>query len=280
MPKMIRALLAVLNCSLLVVAAAGASEIHRYNWEGMEVIALADVDSKGEAPNKPELLLGLTEAEKAALPAGIMKNSINCFVVKLPGKTVLFDTGLGGDHGRLLQSMAEAGLEPDDIAAILITHFHPDHIGGLVKDGKMVFAGAEIHVPRVEAETMKREAERFIPVYAERVRMFDWDQPVIDGVVARKATGHTPGHTVFEITAGESSLLVLGDLIHFAGVQLPRPEVAVIYDTDPEEAIRSRKAIFDLASDRGITVAAMHLPFPGVGVLKHAGDGYAFEGAE
>jgi glyoxylase-like metal-dependent hydrolase (beta-lactamase superfamily II) len=130
---------------------------------------------------------------------------------------------------------------------------------------------------RVEVETMSRAAETFLPAYAGRVRTFEWDQPVLRGVTARDASGHTPGHTVFEVDAGGSRLWIVGDLIHFAGVQLPRPEIAVTYDTDPVKAVAARKRVFDKAAAEGVAVAGMHLLFPGIGKFSKAGAGYGFE---
>lgn len=280
---MLKKLMAVALCAGLLfglASRAGAVEMKRYTSGGMEIIALADVDRDSSLANKTELLIGMSDAEMAALPAGIMANAVNCFIVKIEGDVLLFDTDFGGDRGHLVRSMAEAGVKPEDVTAVLITHFHPDHIGGLVKDGEAAFANARLMVPRVEVEAMAQAAMSFMPAYAGRLHTFEWDHPVSDGVVALEAAGHTPGHTVFELDAGGSKLWILGDLIHFGAIQLPRPEIAVTYDTDPVKAVAARKRIFDMAAERGVTVAAMHLPFPGVGTLSKSGGGYAFTEAK
>lgn len=281
--SMLKKLLAAALCAGLLFGLtfeAGAVEMKRFTSGGMELIALADVDRDQGLANKTELLIGMSDAEKAALPAGIMANAVNCFIVKVGQDVLLFDTGFGGDRGHLVKSMAEAGVKPEDVTAVLITHFHPDHIGGLVKGGEAAFPNARLMVPRVEVEAMAQAAMTFIPAYAGRLHTFEWEHPVSDGVVALEAAGHTPGHTVFELDAGGGKLWILGDLIHFGAIQLPRPEVAVTYDTDPVKAVAARKRIFDMAAERGVTVAAMHLPFPGVGTLSKSGEGYAFEEAK
>lgn len=252
----------------------------RYALGGMELIALADMTKDPRLPNKTELLIGMSEAEKAALPAGVMANAVNCFLVRTGSGVLLFDTGYGGDRGSLVKSMAEAGVKPEEVTAVLITHFHPDHIGGLAEDGKAVFANARLIVSRTEAEAMARKATAFMPAYADRVHLFEWGQALGDGVTVLDASGHTPGHTVFELDAGGVKLWILGDLIHFGPIQLPRPEIAVTYDTNPVKAVAARKRFFDNAAAQGVTVAAMHLPFPGVGALTKSGGGYVFEEAE
>ncbi|MCD8140915.1 MAG: MBL fold metallo-hydrolase [Planctomycetaceae bacterium] len=276
-----RLFLLVMVAVAALAGALGAVEMKHYAWDGMDVYALADVDRDPNAANKPELLIGLTDAEKAALPAGIMANSVNCFVVKMGKDVLLFDTGYGGARGHLVRSMAEAGFKPEDITAVIITHFHPDHIGGLLNsEGGAAFPNARLVVSRVEVEAFPQAAMEFAGGYSGGLVTFEWDQAVSDGVTARNASGHTPGHTVFEIDGGSAKLLILADLIHFAGIQLQRPEVAVTYDSDPSAAVAARKRIFDYAAESGTTVAGMHLPFPGVGKLSKAGSRYGFAGAE
>ncbi len=207
-----------------------------------------------------------------------MRNSINCFVVKTGSETILFDTGNGTAKGGLaMESLKAAGLSPNDIDAVVITHFHGDHIGGLMTaDGKAVFPRARLMVPRVEVEAMPQAAMQFMAAYAGRLHAFEWNSPVADGVLAADASGHTSGHTVFLIEDGDSKLLIAGDLIHFGGIQLPVPAVAVTYDTDPAKAVAARKLWFDRAADGKFVVATMHLPFPGIGTLAKDGSGYGF----
>lgn len=271
----------VLMCAVvtLCAVAASAAEFGKFSLGGMEVIALADRDPKAPAQNNLQLLVGAKDADvqKYLAAPGSMKNSVNCFVVKTGRETILFDTGNGtAKNGLMLESLKKAGLKPEDIDAVVITHFHGDHIGGLVKDGAAVFPTARIKVPRIEIETMPQAAMTFMAAYAGRLHAFEWGHLVADGVVAVDASGHTQGHTAFLIENGGEKLLIGGDLIHFGAIQLPVPEVAVTYDTDAAKAVAARKRLFDRAVDGKYTVATMHLPFPGIGTLSKAGDGYAF----
>ncbi len=265
-------------------ASASAAEFRKFSLGGMEIIALADTDPNAPARDNRQLLVGLTQtdAAKYLTSPDAMRNSVNCFVVKTGRETILFDAGNGTAKGGLaLASLKAAGLAPETIDAVVITHFHGDHIGGLTtENGEAVFPKARLMVPRVEVEAMPQAAMQFMAAYAGRLHTFEWSHPVADGVLAGEAAGHTPGHTVFSIENGASKLLIAGDLIHFGGIQLPVPTVAVTYDTDPNKAIASRKRWFDKAADEKFVVASMHLPFPGIGTLAKDGAGYRFAGLQ
>lgn len=246
----------------------------------MHVIALADVPKLMLEPDEG-LLVGLPEAKKGVVTAEEMANGINTFVVKTGGDVILFDTGLGeeggmGMKGELLASLAAAGLQPDDITAVCITHFHFDHVGGLVRDGEAVFEKARLLVPRAEVEADADSFAKFKDAYAGRLSMFDWGENVLPGITALDASGHTRGHTAFLLERDGGRLLIAGDVIHFGGLQLDNPEIAVVYDTDPVQAVAARRRVFDKAIGEGLPVATMHLPFPGIGKLGRAGDGYTF----
>lgn len=242
----------------------------------IEVIALLDAAGMSEGSTKLLIGAGPEDLERAAKP-GALKNSINAFVVKLNGKTILFDAGLPEKMSAgMLPALEAAGLKVDDIDAIVITHFHFDHVGGLLRDGKKVFPRAELYVPRVEVDKWSDAGTEFLVAYQPYTIVFESDKEFLPGVTSRAAYGHTPGHTVFLLESEGGKLLILGDLIHIPGVQLANPDVAVTYDVDPVKAVAARRKIFDWAADEKLPVAAMHMPFPGWGVLSKDGKGYGF----
>lgn len=268
--------LALLAAPVRAGEAGGAFSAHRFGT--IEIIALEDVPVR-TGPDQTQLLIGLTPEEIASYPAGFMANSINAFLVKLDGKNLLFDTGLGAP-GNVLRSLSAYGMSPADIDAVIITHFHRDHIGGLLADGKPVFPRAELRLPRVEVDKWNERELGFIAAYGIRAAVFEWGSEAWPGVLALDARGHTPGHTVYRVQSGGDEIMIISDLIHFPEVQLARPEIAVTYDTDPVRAVESRKRVFDIAAADKLPVAAMHIPFPGIGVLDKQGDGYTFDPAK
>lgn len=208
-------------------------------------------------------------ADKAVIeqlsPDGGAAATVSCFLLETGGKRVLFDTANGRADSLLLPGLASIGVKPEDIDYIYITHFHGDHIGGMMRDGKPVFPRAEVYVAKAEYDGwMAMPAERkgqvvsTMEAYSSRLHQFNFGDELPGGVVAMEAVGHTPGHTVFK--AGQ--FLVIGDLIHGAAIQLKHPEVCASFDMDQPKAVAARKKYLKYAQEEGLTMAGMHLPAP------------------
>lgn len=202
--------------------------------------------------------------KKLSLENGI-PSSISTFLIESNGIQILFDTGMGASDSRLLAGLHALGITPADIKYIYLTHFHGDHIGGLMKNDSVVFPYAEIYASKAEYDSwMKMEAEkngqvvRAMNAYKDRLHLFAFGDTLPGKVVAMEAVGHTPGHTVFQ--AGK--LLIIGDLIHGAALQLEHPEICATYDMDKQEAIKTRKNLLQYARENGLVIAGMHLPVP------------------
>ncbi len=224
--------------------------------------------------------------------------SINAFVLHLRDKLVLVETGSGnyfGDvAGHLVGNHKAAGIAPEKIDTILLTHMHPDHSAGLtdLATGRKVFPNAELVMHESEpkhwfddaamAKGTEREKkfmfqqgrEQTTP-YKSAWRLFKQGE-VLPGITAIPAPGHTPGHTAYLIDSQGERLLIWGDTVHIPEVQVPRPEVAMVVDTDPAGAVASRKRIFDMAASERMLVTGMHLHFPGFGHIARQSGGYAF----
>ncbi len=226
--------------------------------------------------------------------------SINAFVLHINGKPVLVETGSGnyfGDvAGHLMGNLKLAGVDPTKIETILLTHMHPDHSAGLtdLTTGKANYPNAEVvaheNEPKHwfddaamakgterEKKFMFQQAREQMAPYKNRARYFAKQGEVYPGVTAIPAHGHTPGHTAYLIESKGERLLIWGDTVHIPEVQVPRPEVAMVVDTDTAGAVASRKRIFDMAASERLLVTGMHLHFPGFGhIARTAGGGYAF----
>lgn len=208
-------------------------------------------------------------------PEGSVPSSISCFLIEKKGKKMLFDTGNGPDKGgRLLALLDSMDIKPTDIDYVMITHFHGDHIGGLMRDGKPVFTQSEVYVPEEEydywitnARRVKKEhrdnaafAASVMKAYAGHLHRFAYTDALPLGVKALPAPGHTPGHTVYQ--AGR--LLVIGDLMHGYALQMQNPKICAAYDMDRKKAVESRVKYIGYVKDKKLIMAGMHLPGNGV----------------
>ena len=224
-------------------------------------------DNPGHAMREPQLFGEVPDSiiSQLGLEKGI-PSSISTFLLHVDGKWVLFDTGLGIGRGQLVQTLDSLGLSPDSISALYITHFHADHIGGMVHEGKAVFPKAEVYAGEREYNAWIKEMpsdktqmqQEAMAVYKDRLHLFLFGDTLPHGVIALDAVGHTPGHVVFQ----KDNLLIIGDLLHGAALQIPYPEYCAAYDMDPEQAVISRRRILQYAADKHLIMAGMHLGEP------------------
>ncbi|MDR2552352.1 MAG: MBL fold metallo-hydrolase [Treponema sp.] len=263
-----------------VEAGFAAGTVYLYRLGALEVYTL--VETTG--PGRSQILAGADEALlKRYLPADF-KSEINAFLVRGGGRTVLVDTGLGG---AIFDNLKELGVSPAAVDAVLITHMHGDHIGGLAKDGKALFPNALVYLSAAERDywtktSVNAAAVAALAPYGNRVRTFVPEEPgaalteLVPGFTALAAYGHTPGHTAFLVSSGSARLLIWGDLMHVQSVQFPRPDISVTYDMDPAAAAETRKKILDYVAKNRIPVAGMHLLYPAIGTVRAGGEGYGW----
>ncbi len=223
--------------------------------------------------------------------------TVNVFVVQTPTQTVLIDTGCGQGMtpttGQMMDNLHAAGIQPGDIDVVLMTHLHRDHAGGLLTpDGKPAFPNAALVVPETEVTFWLDEghaaaapedrrpsfelARRKIAPYGARMRVFTGSAPV-PGIEAVPLPGHTPGHTGYVVGSGEDRVLIWGDIVHYPDIQSRRPDVAVLFDVDPAQAIATRRAILARAADERLLVAGMHTHFPAFVRIAREGDAFAVQ---
>lgn len=192
-------------------------------------------------------------------------SSMSAFLVEREGKQILFDTGLGKVGSRLLPLLESLGIKPEDIKYLYLTHFHGDHIGGMLDGDKVVFPNAEVYASKKEYEAWmnmppekNRQAVKTMKAYKERLHLFEFGDTLPGNIIAMDAAGHTPGHTAF--LAGKA--LIAGDIMHGVALQLVRPDVCSTYDMDKDAAIASRKRILSYAKKNGLLLCGMHFPAP------------------
>lgn len=228
-------------------------------------------DNQGEKLNPRSLFSDASDSLFASLnlPEGIPA-SVSTFLLQIDGKNILFDAGLGAFGGQTLDRLSALDVTPDKIDLIYLTHFHMDHIAGLVvKDsaGKDVkaFNNAAVYAGKVEYDAWmndlpKNDLQKVVMgIYKDSLHLFAFGDSLPHGVLALDAVGHTPGHTAFQV----SNLLVIGDLMHGYALQKDHPEINSNYDMDKEKSVESRKRLMQYARDNKLTMAGMHLPPPG-----------------
>lgn len=240
-----------------------------------------------------EVLLG--EANKPAL----LEIPIHAFLVEDGTRKVLVDTGAGDVHGdeagHLGETLRAAGVDPAQIDDVVISHVHEDHSAGLVKDGAMLFPRARVHVPeadhalfldpsgpgRVEArfQSLFELARRTIGPYAAegRVLTYGFGAEVVPSLRSVGASGNTPGYSQLVVESQGDRLVLLGDTVDVAEVQLPRPDAGVVFEIDPDQALAHRRRALEAAAVGGYLVALGHVALPGIGhVRRRPAGGYAW----
>lgn len=270
-----------------------APAVYRFTIGDAQVTALSD----GTMPLDVHWALkGMSPAEMDALLASHflanpVQSSINAFLIEMGGRTILADTGSGdlfgpGNAGILPEALAAAGIRPDRIDDVIITHTHPDHIGGLVKNGRIVFPKATIHVGKPDLDFFLDPQNRRNPVSenvkamfkpymdAGKVRGFERNGEILPGISAELRPGHSPGSAIFRLKSRGQELVIIGDIIHVAAVQLDRPDVTWVYDQDPSEARADREQALQEFARAGTLIAAPHISFPGVGHIRVEGKTY------
>lgn len=219
---------------------------------------------------------------------------VNAFLVQRGGRTVLIDAGgsprFQPTMGALDEQLEAAGVAAADVDAVLMTHLHPDHTGGLIGPTGAAFPNAELVVREEEIAFWTDPATRAalpepmrplvdalnatLALYEGRIVRSSGDAEVAPGITPVHLPGHTPGHTGYRIADDGEQLLIWGDVIHAAAIQFAEPRAFVAYDSDPETAVATRLRVLDeVATDR-VRVAGMHMPFPGLGHVVREGAGY------
>jgi len=224
--------------------------------------------------------------------------TINTYLIETGDRLMLVDAGyadLTPDAGLLLPNLATLGVRPTDVDAVLMTHLHADHDAGLIdREGRATFPRAELVAHEDEVAFWRDEsnvarlsegqktdfalATKVLAAYADRLRPVRAGE-VASGVFAVPTPGHTPGHTAWRIVSGNEQLLIWGDVIHLPGIQFAIPDASVVYDVDSRAAAAARRRVLEMVSADRISVAGVHLDFPGYGIVTAERNGcYAYFG--
>lgn len=206
-----------------------------------------------------------------------------CAVINTGDHRVLIDTGAGTlapDTGKLLTSLHAEGISPESIDTVILTHGHPDHLGGNTRDGDIVFPNARFVIGQAEWEfwtstpdlktdehiqqLLVTTAENNLLPLADRVTCTQHEEEIVPGIRVIPASGHTPGHMVVEVSSNHERLLCIGDTV-LHPIHVEHPDWHAVVDIIPEQVLTTRKQLFTRASENNALVLAFHFPFPGLG---------------
>ncbi len=214
-------------------------------------------------------------------PEATIQIPVNVYLIDTGARVILVDVGLAGHYhsntGLLQKSLSLADYKPEQITDILITHLHPDHVAGLLTtDGKKAFVNAKLHIAKGDVAHWVYEQKIYpelSPMIAQwiapyELHTFEPNQKLFEGVTVLSTPGHSPGHSSFLFESESKKLLVWGDIVHVHELQFACPGLSLKDDSDQQQAIATRTALFEYVSNESILIGGAHLPFPGLGHVK------------
>jgi glyoxylase-like metal-dependent hydrolase (beta-lactamase superfamily II) len=239
--------------------------------------------------------------EKAFMPRDMVTIWFAPQVIQSGGKLIVIDTGTGpagkaaskGANGLFLQNMAAAGFDPKAVDMVVISHFHTDHVNGLLTaDGRPAFPNAEVLVPATEwkfwfddGEMSRAKGERMIGLFKnnrnifetglkKKVTPYEWNKEIAPGLTSVETIGHTPGHTSYVLSSGAGKVFIQSDVTNNPNLFAANPAWHANFDQDGDVAEKTRRRIYDMVVAEKLQVQGFHYPFPGLGNVVKDGDGY------
>ena len=239
--------------------------------------------------------------DKAFLPKDKMTLLFTPLVINTGGKTVVVDTGMGGaalasskgQNGQFVANLTAAGVDPKSVDVVVISHFHGDHINGLLNaDNTLAFPNAEVLVPAVEwkyfmddgemsrapegrMQTVFKNARRVLETgLKKKATPYEWGKEVVPGLLAVETVGHTPGHTSYVLSSGSDKVFIQSDVTNHPALFVVNPGWRAFFDQDPAQAEATRRKTYDMLVAEKMRVQGFHYPFPGLGNVVKDGNGY------
>lgn len=271
----------------------------RYKVGAFEVTTIADSEAFIDGPFP---LIGGNAAEEDVrrlmrenlLPEGRYQPGFSPTLVNTGRELVLFDTGNGEngfvprpEGGWLARELAPAGFKAEDVDVIVLSHGHPDHVGGLMEGGRPLFPNARYVIGQIEYDYWAPdgkhtgELEKMAAVFrantkaiADRFTFLKPGDDVVPGIRAVEAYGHTPGHLNFLIESGGKAIYFWGDCAHHQVASLAQPDWHCVFDIDKEQGAATRKRVYDMLATERLPIIGYHMPFPSVGYVERQGSAY------
>jgi len=282
-----------------------AASFYRYKVGSIEITVVSDGVARLDVT--PAFVLNASVDEvnaglrDAFMEPGVFVYPYNPIVMNTGTKLVVVDMGTGeanyiaskGMNGQLMANLAAAGIDRNAVDTVLISHYHGDHINGLLRaDGSLTYPNAEILVPAPEhkywmddGEMSRASTQRIADLFKnlrrvmnaevlKRLRTYEWDKEVLPGVLAVGTPGHTPGHTSHIVTSGAAKVYVQADVTHAPFLFARHPGWHAFYDHEPVQAEATRRKVYDMLAAEKMMVQGFHYPFPSVAHVEKIATGY------
>jgi glyoxylase-like metal-dependent hydrolase (beta-lactamase superfamily II) len=283
-----------------------APSFYRYKIGSFEVTAVSD--GTASSPLADNYVTNVPKAEVTRqlaadfLPTDRVNHAYTPTVVNTGAKLVVIDTGMGhafldrsnGQIGQFHTNLRASGIDPNSVDVVLLSHMHTDHINGLIApDNQPAFPNAELIVPEGDwafwsdesnatrvPEIMRGQfpnVKRVFGVFGDKITRIEAGREVVPGITALATPGHSPGHTSYIVASGNDKLLVQADVTAGVGPLFIRhPDWQFVWDADKEQAVQTRRRVYDMVSADKFLLQGFHVPFPGVGNVEKTGNGYRF----
>ncbi len=299
---------AALSPSVMQAAAPPAAKqapgVYRYKVGSHEVTVVTDGARSFPLTESYVVNAPIAEVRKALeaayLPPDRMIHHYAPIVVNTGSKLVLIDTGYGaaflnqtkGELGQLTNNLAAAGIDPKAIDLVVISHFHNDHVNGLLGlDNKLAFPNAEVLVPAAEWKFWMDDGEmsrapkgrmqelfhnnrRVFDALGRKVTPYEWNKELAPGLVPIATLGHCIGHTSYVLSSGSSKLFIQSDVTNHPDLFARHPDWGAFFDQDPQLAVATRRKVYDMLVADKMLVQGFHYPFPGLAHVEKADAGY------
>jgi glyoxylase-like metal-dependent hydrolase (beta-lactamase superfamily II) len=283
------------------VSGKQAPGYYRYKVGDFEVTAILDGVRQVKLGTSPARNAKLEDVQALLAASRLPTDQVGYYfhptLVNTGSKLVLLDTGNGpgslqAGTGMTPANLAAAGVDPTTVDIVVISHFHGDHISGLrTADGALAYPNAEIKIPAKEwaywsdegnasrapqgQQATFQNTKRIFGPIADKVTRYEWGKEVAPGITAIDSNGHTPGHTSFVIASGNGKVLIQADLTAgYAPLFVTNPGWHAGGDMDGPQAVQSRRKLYDMLAAERMLVSGYHFPFPSLGYIDKAGDGY------
>jgi glyoxylase-like metal-dependent hydrolase (beta-lactamase superfamily II) len=275
---------------------------YRFGTFNLLVVTDGDVeyDNNCFAPGIPPAELKQLREKHNSLSTHFMLPH-NILVFTSPDKTIMIDAGngdkAGPDAGKLVGNLRAAGISPDALTDIVLTHAHPDHFNGLIgNNGQLAFPNAKIHMhqkefdfwqndhadfsgsksPATSLRSLQQEIRFFFSQIGGKLQLFNTDEPLFDFLQPMLTPGHTPGHCMFTIISGNEKFVHMADIFHDEIVLFAKPQWGTVFDIDFDLATNTRLRVLEEFAASKQPVFGYHLPWPGFGYIEKHNEGFTW----